>query len=132
MADFNPNLRYIGGHSHAHFMATQHCYTMELGKNRVWDYVGDNFVHRLVQTENAGGKLVEAQGNGCEQSTKNVDGVSVNTDEKVDSIQLEYTYLLTSQLEAQRRYSKRSRGLLCGPASLSLLQILRGEDYQIR
>ena len=33
-----------------------------------------------------------------------VDGVQVNHDEKMDSIQLEYTYLLTSQLESQRRY----------------------------
>merc|ERR1712051_195258 len=35
---------------------------------------------------------------------KGVDGVNVNHDEKMDSIQLEYTYLLTSQLESQRRY----------------------------
>ena len=35
---------------------------------------------------------------------KGVDGVPVNPDEKMDSIQLEYTYLLTSQLESQRRY----------------------------
>jgi BRCA1-associated protein len=41
--------RYVGGHSHAHFLDTHHCYTMELGANRVWDYVGDNFVHRLMQ-----------------------------------------------------------------------------------
>ena len=33
-----------------------------------------------------------------------MDGVPVNHDEKMDSIQLEYTYLLTSQLESQRRY----------------------------
>lgn len=30
---------------------------MQLGNNRVWDYVGDNFVHRLLQ--NKDGKLVE-------------------------------------------------------------------------
>jgi len=103
--------RYVGGHSHAHFAQTQHCYTMELGANRVWDYVGDNFVHRLVQTECADGKIVETgTGSGgrdsedCKDGAKNVDGVTVNSDEKLDSIQLEYTYLLTSQLEAQRRY----------------------------
>ena len=28
----------------------------------------------------------------------------MNHDEKMDSVQLEYTYLLTSQLESQRRY----------------------------
>merc|ERR1712062_261995 len=39
-----------------------------------------------------------------EKSNSGVDGVRVNGDEKIDSIQLEYTYLLTSQLESQRRY----------------------------
>ena len=98
---------------------------MELGQNRVWDYVGDNFVHRLMQTDNfADGKLVEADGLGEEcrtcsnckgasiciggaenvKTNSSVDGVRVNVDEKIDSIQLEYTYLLTSQLESQRRY----------------------------
>ena len=117
--------RYVGGHSHAHFLETEHSYTMELGQNRVWDYVGDNFVHRLMQTDNfADGKLVEADGLGEEcrtccnckgasicsggaenvKTNSSVDGVRVNVDEKIDSIQLEYTYLLTSQLESQRRY----------------------------
>ena len=95
--------RYVGGHSHAHFLETEHSYTMELGANRVWDYVGDNFVHRLMQTDSADGKLVEAEGTGY-ANCKGVDGVPVNHDEKMDSIQLEYTYLLTSQLESQRRY----------------------------
>merc|ERR1711993_133526 len=104
----------------------EHSYTMELVQNqnvqRVWDYVGDNFVHRLMQTENFDGKLVESNGPGEEchtcrkdssicgeageltKSNSGVDGVRVNKDEKMDSIQLEYTYLLTSQLESQRRY----------------------------
>ena len=87
-------------------METQHCYTMELGSNRVWDYVGDNFVHRLVQTDSADGKLVEAEGNGQDLHCRKggVDGVPVGSEEKLDSIQLEYTYLLTSQLEAQRKH----------------------------
>ena len=37
------------------------------------------------------------------KSNSGVDGVRVNVHEKIDSIQLEYTYLLTSQLESQRR-----------------------------
>ncbi len=100
---------------------------MELGQNRVWDYVGDNFVHRLMQTDSADGKLVEAEpglgrasfgdGSGAAniggedgtgkcgggESVSVVGGIPVASDEKMDSIQLEYTYLLTSQLEAQRR-----------------------------
>ena len=33
---------------------------MLLGTNRVWDYAGDNFVHRLLQNK-GDGKLVEAE-----------------------------------------------------------------------
>lgn len=36
---------------------------MNLGNNRVWDYVGDNFVHRLVQNK-GDGKLVEGSSPG--------------------------------------------------------------------
>lgn len=36
---------------------------MNLGNNRVWDYVGDNFVHRLVQNK-GDGKLVEGRSPG--------------------------------------------------------------------
>merc|ERR1712228_119872 len=77
-----------------------------------------------MQTENfTDGKLVESNGpveecHNCQckgasfggdaeenaKSNSGVDGVRVNVDEKIDSIQLEYTYLLTSQLESQRRY----------------------------
>lgn len=68
---------------------------MQLGNNRVWDYVGDNFVHRLLQ--NKDGKMVE----GGPTATK-AEGAAM--EEKVDSVQLEFTYLLTSQLETQRQY----------------------------
>lgn len=68
---------------------------MELGNNRVWDYVGDHWVDRLLQ--NKDGKMVE----GGQESTK---GERASVDEKVDSVQLEFTYLLTSQLETQREY----------------------------
>jgi len=98
--------RYAGGHAHQHFLETQHCYSMELGHNRVWDYVGDNFVHRLVQNT-SDGKLVDQEGGGGEDQKhcrENVGGVNVDSDEKMDSLQLEYTYLLTSQLESQREY----------------------------
>lgn len=41
-------------------MDTQHTYAMQLGNNRVWDYAGDNYVHRLVQNK-ADGKPVELE-----------------------------------------------------------------------
>lgn len=47
----------------SHYLETSHCYSMNLGNNRVWDYVGDNFVHRLVQNK-GDGKLVEGSSPG--------------------------------------------------------------------
>lgn len=86
-------IRYNEGHARRHFRETEHTYSMELESQRVWDYTGDNYVHRLVQNK-SDGKLVEL-------------GTPLNEvadDEKLDSITLEYTYLLTSQLESQRLY----------------------------
>ncbi|KAK0183329.1 hypothetical protein PV327_001380 [Microctonus hyperodae] len=87
--------RYHKGHAFEHYRDTHHCYAMQLGNNRVWDYVGDNFVHRLLQDKD--GKMVE----GGMEPTK---GEGAAVDEKVDAVQLEFTYLLTSQLETQRQY----------------------------
>jgi len=84
--------RYVHGHAFKHYLDTQHCYSMQLENNRVWDYVGDNFVHRLLQNK-ADGKLVEGNVPGKEETT-----------EKLDSMQLEFTYTLTSQLDSQRMY----------------------------
>jgi len=64
----------------------------------VWDYVGDNFVHRLLQ--NKDGKLVEV-GGGHRRVDETCDE---DNQEKVDSLQLEFTYMLTTQLESQRYY----------------------------
>lgn len=83
--------RYQGGHAATHFRSTNHTYALQLGSNRVWDYVGDNFVHRLLQSK-SDGKLVAT------------DNPESQGDEKIDGIQLEFTYLLTSQLDAQRKY----------------------------
>ncbi|XP_013780063.1 BRCA1-associated protein-like [Limulus polyphemus] len=85
--------RYVDGHAFKHYVETEHTYAMQLGNNRVWDYTGDNYVHRLVQSK-GDGKPVELESN----------RLSLEQEEKLDSVQLEYTYLLTSQLEAQRHF----------------------------
>ncbi|WAR01415.1 BRAP-like protein [Mya arenaria] len=69
-----------------HFQETQHTYAMELGNNKVWDYIGDNYVHRLVQNK-SDGKLVQ-----------------------VDEGGNPYTYLLTNQLDSQRLYFEEKMG----------------------
>lgn len=37
-----------------HFMETNHLFSLQVGNNRVWDYVRDNYVHRLLQSEGDG------------------------------------------------------------------------------
>ncbi|KAJ2943018.1 hypothetical protein O0L34_g15211 [Tuta absoluta] len=88
--------RYAGGHAAKHFLQSNHTYALQLGSNRVWDYAGDNFVHRLVQNK-ADGKLVAAEG-GAAPADEACGG------DKMDSAQLEFTYILTHQLDAQRRF----------------------------
>eukprot|EP01134_Creolimax_fragrantissima_P003735 CFRG3735T1 len=84
--------RYLDKHSYLHFSETQHTYAMELQTQRVWDYVADNYVHRLIQSTSDGKPVEVGTASGA------------NENEKVDSLTLEYTYLLTSQLESQRKY----------------------------
>ncbi|KAJ1916097.1 hypothetical protein H4219_003968 [Mycoemilia scoparia] len=50
--------RYNSAHAHSHFKKTQHPYSMDLETQRVWDYVGDGYVHRILQNK-SDGKLVE-------------------------------------------------------------------------
>ncbi|KAH9542492.1 hypothetical protein CY35_13G010200 [Sphagnum magellanicum] len=50
--------RYKEGHAVNHWKESQHCYSLDLETQRVWDYVGDGYVHRLIQSK-TDGKLVE-------------------------------------------------------------------------
>ena len=77
----------------------------------MWDYAGDGYVHRLIQNK-ADGKLVElpsaasslataggARGDGAGPSAADALGA-----EKIEAIGIEYSYLLTSQLDSQRTF----------------------------
>lgn len=50
--------RYEHGHARQHYEETGHLYCLEVETQRVWDYAGDGYVHRLIQSK-TGGKLVE-------------------------------------------------------------------------
>ncbi|XP_045609379.1 BRCA1-associated protein isoform X2 [Procambarus clarkii] len=92
--------RYVGGHAHRHFMETNHLFALQVGNNRVWDYVRDNYVHRLLQSE-GDGKVVSYERSSPVGDTKEE---MVQGEEKLTALQLEYTHLLSSQLESQRQY----------------------------
>ncbi|TFL05421.1 hypothetical protein BDV98DRAFT_561985 [Pterulicium gracile] len=116
--------RYGRAHAQAHFELTTHVYSMELETQRVWDYAGDGYVHRLIQNR-ADGKLVElpsavssaathsGRGDGS-QGPSTTDALNA---EKIEAIGIEYSYLLTSQLESQRAYYEERTAELTGQVS---------------
>lgn len=112
--------RYDSAHAYAHYEATSHCYAMDLATQHVWDYAGDGYVHRLIQSKpdfssqapatshskHSSGSLDYA---GAAKVRHENEAYRAEADdmvprEKMESMANEYTYLLTSQLEGQRRY----------------------------
>lgn len=53
--------RYQDAHAYRHYEETSHLFALEIDTQRVWDYVGDGYVHRLIQNA-VDGKLVELPG----------------------------------------------------------------------
>ncbi|XP_027098343.1 BRAP2 RING ZnF UBP domain-containing protein 2-like isoform X1 [Coffea arabica] len=103
--------RYREGHAIRHWKETEHCYSLELETRRVWDYAGDNYVHRLIQSK-TDGKLVAlnhrcARANDgcgtCECGLEPGFGDAL-LNSKVEAIVNEYNELLTTQLENQKMY----------------------------
>ncbi|TVY64247.1 RING finger protein ETP1-like protein [Lachnellula suecica] len=96
--------RYKGGHAKEHWKDTAHNFALEIETQHVWDYAGDMWVHRLIR-DKGDGKLVElpstSRSRNDHHSGEDVDMVPA---EKLERIGMEYTHLLTSQLESQRVY----------------------------
>ncbi|XP_050233628.1 BRAP2 RING ZnF UBP domain-containing protein 2 [Mercurialis annua] len=102
--------RYKEEHAIIHWKETQHCYSLELETQRVWNYVGDNYVHRLILSK-TDGKLVELNSHcvhandcceGCECVNGGISEALLNS--KVEVIVNEYNELLAAQLETQKLY----------------------------
>jgi BRCA1-associated protein len=75
---------------------------MDLNSQRVWDYVGDAYVHRIIQSK-TDGKLVELPA-ADHSALDPPDWADAVPREKLENMSVEYTHLLTSQLESQRAY----------------------------
>lgn len=94
--------RYDGAHAFEHWKATTHAFAMDLTTQRVWDYVGDAYVHRIIQSK-TDGKLVELPA-ADHSALDPPDWGDAVPREKLENMSVEYTHLLTSQLESQRAY----------------------------
>ncbi|MCO5597330.1 hypothetical protein L7F22_051406 [Adiantum nelumboides] len=103
--------RYQQGHAIRHWRESEHCYSLEVETQRVWDYVGDGYVHRLIQSK-TDGKLVELNAP-CREGSDDCGSCECShgpgmaeaiINSKVDEVTAEYNQLLTSQLDKQRQY----------------------------
>ncbi|KAI9511598.1 hypothetical protein F5148DRAFT_1274209 [Russula earlei] len=109
--------RYGRAHAHAHYERTTHLYALELETQRVWDYAGDGYVHRLIQNR-ADGKLVELPSASMMRAVDDDSGAGGPstsdslTAEKIEAIGIEYSYLLTSQLDSQRAFYEEQTAVL--------------------
>jgi BRCA1-associated protein len=103
----------------------------------VWDYAGDGYVHRLIQNK-ADGKLVELPSASMRTGDDSGMGGPSKSDsltaEKIEEIGIEYSYLLTSQLDSQREfYEEQTTALQVEVASLkSVVTQLRQETESSR
>ncbi|KAI4380452.1 hypothetical protein MLD38_006643 [Melastoma candidum] len=103
--------RYKEKHAISHWKNMQHSYSLDLGTQQIWDYVGDTYVHRLNQSK-VDGKLSEMESRcgsdegDCATCCCGEDSVISGAlfSSKVEAIFDEYNRLLAMQLETQRQY----------------------------
>ncbi|SZF00823.1 unnamed protein product [Blumeria hordei] len=99
--------RYKGGHAKEHWKASSHCFALEIETQHVWDYADDVWVHRLIRDKGDSSKIIELPSH---TSSNMIDSHRSLSDEdmvprsKLDVLGIEYTHLLTSQLDSQRNY----------------------------
>jgi len=98
------------GHAKQHYDETLHAYAVDTETQHVWDFVGQGFVHRLIQNFEDG-KIVEVADptNTTSQERSLVPGLTDAEEEEVVHRKLEecaneYNNLLKGQLEQQRLY----------------------------
>jgi BRCA1-associated protein len=111
-------------------------YALELETQRVWDYAGDGYVHRLIQNK-ADGKLVELPSASMAAREGDSSGglgpglADAFSAEKIEAIGIEYSYLLTSQLDSQREYyEEQSAALKSQVDNLRLMVQTLGKEVE--
>ncbi|KAA1092746.1 hypothetical protein PGT21_012799 [Puccinia graminis f. sp. tritici] len=104
--------RYQGGHAYRHFEESAHLYALELGSQRVWDYVGDNYVHRLIQTRSDQIVELPALSSAVFDSGGGPGRNEVAHQSKIEAISEEFGHLVASQLDSQRAFYEEEMEIL--------------------
>ncbi|KAL7692461.1 putative Zinc finger, UBP-type, Zinc finger, RING-type, BRCA1-associated 2 [Plasmopara halstedii] len=129
--------RYSGEHAKQHYQETLHTYSLELETQRVWDYAGDGYVHRLILNKQDG-KFVEFPSpyNLSGERSQRPPTTSAEDEEdehrKLEKLAVEYNFLLKSQLEEQRLYYERLLARVEEGKSRQLLNAHEHERKQLK
>ncbi|CZR57065.1 related to RING and UBP finger domain protein [Phialocephala subalpina] len=108
--------RYKGGHAKEHWKDSAHNFALEIETQHVWDYAGDMWVHRLIR-DKGDSKVIELPSSSRTGMGRGRDDEDMVPREKLERIGMEYTHLLTSQLESQRVYFEELVGKAVAKAS---------------
>ncbi|KAJ8293984.1 RING finger protein ETP1 [Rhodotorula toruloides] len=126
--------RYQGGHAHSHFTDTGHSFSLEVETGRIWSYLDDEYVHRLIRLRpsaaSPGDRIIElpsissssaarsapppSEGDTEDLSAKigssyasqagGPDRDAEDAQDKLEALALEYGNLMSSQLASQREW----------------------------
>ncbi|KAH7659851.1 BRCA1-associated protein [Dioscorea alata] len=100
--------RYKEGHARDHWGDTHHCYALDPHAQRIWDYVGDTYVHRLNQSRSA-----DKFQSRCRFSIDNCASCECSDDScfsrvlyvsQVEALKDEYNHLLANTLDEQKQH----------------------------
>ncbi|EJU03610.1 zf-UBP-domain-containing protein [Dacryopinax primogenitus] len=141
--------RYAQAHAAAHYQHTRHAFALEVETQRVWDYEGDVYVHRLIRNR-VDGKVVElagpgplgsstggagaggvGAGMGQEEEKEKGKGKGPGEEdalvaEKMEAMGIEYGLLLSAQLETQRTWYEEK----LGEVERRLLEVMQHEGRE--
>ncbi|TYZ60447.1 hypothetical protein PybrP1_009398 [[Pythium] brassicae (nom. inval.)] len=129
--------RYSGEHAKQHYQETLHTYSLELETQRVWDYAGDGYVHRLILNKQDG-KFVEFPSPSSSSGERSQIPPTTTAEQeegehqKLEKLAVEYNFLLKSQLEEQRLFYERRLASASESESRQLAHALEGEKKQLK
>ncbi|KAJ8064486.1 hypothetical protein OCU04_006820 [Sclerotinia nivalis] len=109
--------RYKGGHAKEHWKDSAHNFALEIETQHVWDYAGDIWVHRLIRDKGDNSKVIELPSSRSRGTLAPAEDMDMVPREKLENAGLEFTHLLTSQLESQRVYFEELVGKAVAKAS---------------
>ena len=89
--------RYQNAHAVIHFKETNHIFAVDIESGRIWDYLEDKYVHRILK--NSASATIEP-----DMDSFLTPGNPEELTEKIENTLREYNHLLTAQLEDQRNY----------------------------